>query len=203
MDSIPISALEHYIYCPRQCGLILADGVWSDNVHTVRGARGHRRADTDMERAQRGRRVLHAVPLWSESRGLSGRADAVEVLHSGEIIPVEYKIGRRHGDTAEIQLCAQALCLEEMLSREISRGALWHSGPMRRTEVRIDASLRSRTEEAILAVRAIAESGQLPCARNDSRCRECQLRDYCLPDVVGDAARVTGYVKDQVFACDA
>ena len=202
MDPIPISALEHYVYCPRQCALIHADGVWADNTHTVRGTRGHRRVDTAPDRIERGRFVLRGVPLWSERWGLSGRADAVEVLRSGEIVPVEYKIGGRHGDTAEIQLCAQALCLEEMLETHISRGALWHSAPRRRTTVVFDPALRARTEGAIQAVRTTLESVQLPDPPNDARCRECQLLGNCLPDVVAHASRVVSYVNREVFACE-
>lgn len=201
MEPIPISALEHYMYCPRQCALIHADGVWADNTHTVRGTRGHRRADTPAGRSERGRLVLRAVPLWSERWGLTGRADAVEVLSSGEVVPVEYKIGRRHADTAEIQLCAQAFCLEEMLSTHVSHGALWHSGPRQRSPVAFDSGLRVRTEEAIHAVRAVVESARLPDAPNDARCQECQLLGYCLPDVVAHQSRVDAYVNREVFAC--
>lgn len=110
---VAISAIEHYVYCPRQCALIHVDGVWSDNAHTVRGERGHRRADTFATRSERGVRVVRAVPLWSETLGLTGRADAVELHADDSIVPVEYKIGSRHGDAAHLQLAAQALCLEE------------------------------------------------------------------------------------------
>jgi CRISPR-associated exonuclease Cas4 len=201
MEPIPISALEHYMYCPRQCALVHADGVWTDNTHTVRGTRGHRRADVPAGRTERGRFVLRGVPLWSERWGLTGRADAIEVLPSGEVIPVEYKIGRRHTDAAEIQLCAQALCLEEMLSIAVLQGALWHAGPRQRTPVLIDRALRARTQEAIEAVRTVVESPQLPAPPNDARCRECQLLGYCLPDVVAHERRVAAYVKREVFAC--
>lgn len=201
MEPIAISALEHYIYCPRQCGLIHADGVWADNTHTVHGVRGHRRADTPFGRQERGRLVLHAVPLWSEQWSLTGRADAVEMLPSGEVVPVEYKIGRRHADAAEIQLCAQALCLEEMLATHVSHGALWYSGSRRRIQVECDAGLRARTTQAIDAIASVLESGHLPDVLHDSRCQECQLLGYCLPEVVAHKHRVAVYVKREVFAC--
>ncbi|MXW23318.1 MAG: Dna2/Cas4 domain-containing protein, partial [Chloroflexi bacterium] len=89
---IQISAIEHFVYCPRQCALIHCDGVWSDNAHTVRGARAHRRVDSGEHRQERGRQVLRAIPLWSEELGLSGRADAVEV-EDDAVRPVEYKAG--------------------------------------------------------------------------------------------------------------
>lgn len=202
IEPIPISALEHYVYCPRQCALIFADGDWADNTHTVRGTRGHRRADTLASRTERGRFVLRGEPLWSEHWGLTGRADAIEVLSSGEIVPVEYKIGRRHADAAAVQLCAEALCLEEMLSRRISHGALWHSAPRRRTPVDFDLALRARTEQTIHAVRAIVESACLPDVLDDARCQECQLADHCLPDVVAHEGRLITYVNGEVLACE-
>ena len=183
MDPIPISALEHYAYCARQCALIHVDGVWSDNAHTVRGSRGHRRADTSFQRIERGRTVIRGVPLWSERFGLSGRADAIEISHSGEIAPVEYKIGSRHGDAADIQLCAQALCIEEMLGIILGYGFVWYSGPRQRHRVQLDATLRSRTVDAIEAVRSILDASTLPEAPNDARCAECQLLGHCLPDM--------------------
>jgi len=111
---VPISAIEHFAYCPRQCALIHCDGVWNDNEHTVGGTRAHRRVDSGEHRRERGRMVLRSIPLWSESLGLSGRADAVEMADNA-VVPVEYKAGVRHGNAADLQLCAQALCLEEML----------------------------------------------------------------------------------------
>lgn len=103
---VPISALEHHVYCPRQCALIHVDGLWVESEHTLRGTLGHRRADSAAHRTERGSRVLRAIPLWSEALGLTGRADIVEVAEDGSVAPVEYKIGTRHRDTAHIQLCA-------------------------------------------------------------------------------------------------
>ncbi|MGH2747357.1 MAG: CRISPR-associated protein Cas4 [Actinomycetota bacterium] len=117
-----LSALEHHMYCPRQCALIHVDGVWQENPHTVRGSYGHRRVDTDRPRMERGVKMLRGIPLWSEELGLSGRADAVEVHPDGSLLPVEYKIGSPHGRAAAVQLCAQALCLEEMMSTSVPAG---------------------------------------------------------------------------------
>ena len=96
---VTISAIEHFVYCPRQCALIHCDGVWSDNAQTVRGSRAHRRVDSGRHRRERGRLVLRSLPLWSETLGLSGRADAVEI-EPGVVRPVEYKSGIRHGAAA-------------------------------------------------------------------------------------------------------
>lgn len=193
---VQVSALEHHQYCPRQCALIHVDGVWSDNVHVVRGGLGHRRVDSGEHRTERGRRVLRSVPLWSEQLGLTGRADAVEVHDDGRIVPVEYKIGRRHGSAAHVQLTAQALCLEEMTSREVPRGALWFSAVRRREEVSIDDRQRRRTVAAIDEVRAMFAASRLPAAPNDQRCTECQLLGQCLPGVVADPRAVAAYVRD-------
>ncbi len=107
---LAISALEHYEYCPRQCALIHADGVWEDNAHTVRGTYGHRRVDGRGSRQERGRSVLRGIPLWSEQLELTGRADAVEVHPDGSIVPVEYKMGTRHGLAAAFS-CAPKHCV--------------------------------------------------------------------------------------------
>ena len=197
---IPISAIEHFVYCPRQCALIHCDGVWSDNVHTVRGSRAHRRVDGGQHRVERGRRVLRGIPLWSESLGLSGRADVVEV--EGEAVrPVEYKSGVRHGLAADLQLCAQALCLEEMLGISIPSGGVWYGGPRRRVEVEFTGGLRSRTKAAIDAIREQLLTGALPEAPNDERCKECQLLHHCLPGVSNSTHKIQRYMSNVVFGC--
>lgn len=193
---VQISALEHNEYCPRQCALIHTDGVWSDNVHVVKGEFGHRRVDSGEHRTERGRRVLRSVPLWSEQFGLTGRGDAVEVHDDGRVVPVEYKIGYRHGTAADVQLAAQALCLEEMTGREVPTGALWFSAVRRREMVRIDSALRRRTISAIEEVRAMLGAARLPEPPNDERCVECQLLGHCLPGVVADPKAVEGYVRE-------
>jgi len=193
---VQVSALEHHQYCPRQCALIHVDGVWSDNVHVVRGGHGHRRVDSGEHRTERGRRVLRSVPIWSERLGLAGRADTIEVHDDGHIVPVEYKIGRRHGAAAHVQLAAQALCLEEMTGLDVPTGALWFSAVRRREEVSIDDHLRRQTIAAVHEVRAMFASARLPVAPNDQRCTECQLLGHCLPSVVADPQAVDAYVRD-------
>ena len=197
---IPISAIEHFVYCPRQCALIHCDGVWSDNEHTVRGTRAHRRVDGGRHRTERGRRVLRGIPLWSESLGLSGRADVVEI--DGDAVrPVEYKSGVRHGMAADLQLCAQALCLEEMLSTDVASGSVWYAAPRRRVEVEFTRTLRDRVLVAIAAIRAQLLSGALPEAANDERCSQCQLLHHCLPGVTNTPRRVRRYMSTVVFGC--
>ena len=196
-----ISAIEHYAYCPRQCALIHCDGVWNDNPHTVKGERAHRRVDSGAHRQERGRRVLRAIPLWSERLGLSGRADAVEI-EPGRVVPVEYKAGVAHGNAAELQLCAQALCLEEMLGVPVQSGYVWYGGPRRKVEVALDDALRAEVCRIIEEIRIQLRTGALPTAPNDNRCPECQLKSHCLPDVANASRRVGRYMADIVFACD-
>ena len=197
---IAISAIEHFVYCPRQCALIHCDGVWTDNVHTLQGSRAHRRVDSGQHRQERGRMVLRAIPLWSEALGLSGRADAVEI-QSGVVRPVEYKSGTRHGLAADLQLCAQALCLEEMLDVAIPDGHIWYGGPRRRIRVEFTAALRTEVRHAVDQIRLQILSGALPEAPNDQRCAACQLQHHCLPGITSEVQRVSSYVRNVVFEC--
>ena len=197
---IPISAIEHFVYCPRQCALIHCDGVWSDNAHTVRGTRAHRRVDSGKHRTERGRRVLRGIPLWSESLGLSGRADVVE-LDGDAVHPVEYKSGVRHGTAADLQLCAQALCLEEMLGVAVPSGSVWYGGPRRRVRVEFTGGLRDQAVAAINAIREQLLAGKLPVAANDERCSECQLLHHCLPGVTSSPRKVRRYLSSVVYGC--
>ena len=196
---VAVSAIEHFAYCPRQCALIHCDGVWSDNTHTIRGSRVHRRVDSGQHRRERGRMVLRGIPLWSETLGLSGRADAVEVDDDASVRPVEYKAGVRHGNAADLQLCAQALCLEEMLAVEIPAGYVWYRGPRRRSKVRFTAALRSEVRRVVKEIRGQLLSGNLPSAVADERCDECQLLHHCLPHLCRSKRRVPRYMAAVVF----
>lgn len=198
---VPISAIEHFAYCPRQCALIHCDGVWTDNEHTVRGSRSHRRVDSGAHRRERGRMVLRSIPLWSEVLGLSGRADAVEVDDDQSVRPVEYKAGVRHGNAADLQLCAQALCLEEMLAVDIPYGNVWYGGPRRRTRVDFTGALRSEVRSVVEKIRDQMLTGILPNPANDQRCDECQLLHHCLPQLSGAPRKVRRYMTDIVFGC--
>src|SRR5215212_7457610 len=139
---VPISAIEHYSYCPRQCALIHVEQTFEENVFTVRGRLAHERVDAAEPSVERGVRTLRSISLWSERYGLRGKADLVE-LRSDAVYPVEYKVGRRRGVHADLQLCAQALCLEEMLGRAVTHGAIYYHAERRRYDVAIDDDLRA------------------------------------------------------------
>lgn len=192
-----LSAIEHYEYCPRQCALIHCDGVWTENLHTTKGQIAHRRTDNpDESRVERGRQVLRGVRLWSDTHSLSGRADRIEIHTDGTVVPVEHKSGRRHGKTADLQLCAQVLCLEEMLGIEIRYGYLWYDGTRKRHKVAITDNLRDLTLRRIDEIRQMLESSALPAAPNDSRCDQCQLHHHCLPTVTSQTRKVSQLVKE-------
>jgi CRISPR-associated exonuclease Cas4 len=186
-----ISAIEHYSYCPRQCALIHVEQTFDENVFTIRGKLAHERVDAGDDAPSHGTKTVRGIPIWSERYGLRGKADVVEFQPDGPY-PVEYKVGRRHGPYADLQLCAQALCLEEMLGVNIPRGAIYYAAARKRHEVRFDASLRARTLEIIAAIREMLITQRLPDAPNDERCPNCSLINACLPHVVGESARLRG-----------
>ena len=190
-EPLPISALQHWSYCPRQCGLIHLEQAFEENVHTLRGRAVHARVDAPGYEARPGVRIERALPLASERLGLVGKADVVEFLADGTPYPVEYKHGRvakaRHGHDA-LQLTAQAICLEEMTGRAVAEGALFYASSKRRVAVAIDRALRAAVEEAVPAIRAMLASGKLPPPVNDGRCRACSLADICQPEALAARA---------------
>ncbi len=188
--TVAISALQHYSYCPRQCGLIHLEQSFDENLYTLRGRAVHERVDHPESELRKGLTVERALPIWSETLGLVGRADAVEFLHDDQgeiisIIPVEYKHGSRHKAIHDdIQVCAQALCLEEMFGVDVPRGAIFHHGSRRRRQVDFDEALRNATRDCVDSVRAMLIDLELPAPVADARCHRCSLRDSCLPFVV-------------------
>lgn len=189
-DLVMISALEHWSYCPRQCALIHLEQTFDENLYTLRGRMLHERTDVPTGEVQDGVRVERALPLWSNRLGLIGKADVVE-FHGETPHPVEYKHGpRRQWGHDDLQLCAQALCLEEMTGRVVPRGAVYHHGSRRRREVVFDDALRAEVLKAVEAVRRMLKDLYLPPPVNDARCRHCSLKESCLPSVVGERARV-------------
>lgn len=191
-DEVTISALEHYSYCPRQCALIYVEQVYRENVYTVRGNIAHRRVDTGVETMEDGVRVVRSLPLWSDRLRLRGKADVVEMRPEGPY-PVEFKYagrGRAENSHAAVQLCAQALCLEEMLGKPVPRGALYTHATRTRREVALDAALRERTLAILEAVRSVLAAGVLPPPVNDARCPRCSLADECLPAVLAGRGRL-------------
>lgn len=180
--SVPLSALQHYIYCPRRCALIHTEQIWSDNLYTERGRQVHEQAHQEGDDTRAGLRVERALPVWSERLGIHGVADVVE-FDGDQPRPVEYKHGRRKaGLHDEVQLCAQALCLEEMLGVAIPAGDIYHHSSRRRREVVLDEALRATCRETILAVRELLVARRIPPSEFGPKCRDCSLAGLCLPD---------------------
>lgn len=188
---IPISAIEHYSYCQRQCALIHVEQVFEENLFTIRGNLAHERVESEESTVRGGVRVLRGIPLWSERLGIHGKADVVE-LRPGGPYPIEYKVGVPHGEHADLQLCAQALCLEEMLGQPVERGSIYHHRTRARRDVVFSPDLRARTEVMIAGIRRMLERQEVPEAPNDARCPNCSLIELCMPSVVGERARLRG-----------
>lgn len=189
-DPIMLSALQHYSYCPRQCALIHVEQAFDENVHTMRGNAVHQRVDEPGFESFEGVRSEFALPVWSEKLGLIGKCDVVEFYPDGRIYPVEYKHGKKRAKAHDdIQLAAQAMCLEEMTGQPVAHGAIYHHSSRRRREVAITASLRQQVEETVKSVRALLASEKLPPPVNDARCKECSLKEICQPQVIADKTR--------------
>lgn len=195
--SIPISSLNQYAYCPRRCALIHVEQTFDDNLYTLRGRHLHERTDQPDESGwEDGIRVERALPLWSKRLGLIGKADVVE-FHGEAPYPVEYKSGpNRQFDNDDLQLCAQAICLEEMTGWSVPRGAIYHHSSRKRREVEFTEELRARVAQTIQAIRAMLTSKQLPPPVNDHRCTHCSLRESCMPEVVETGCRAATVVRD-------
>ncbi|RYG37006.1 CRISPR-associated protein Cas4 [bacterium] len=190
-EPVLISLLTHWVYCPRRAGLVQLEAVWEENVFTVRGTGLHKRVDEPISRTERGRRAERALPLWSDRHGLYGKADLVEFLRDGTPVPVETKSGKASERIPErVQLCAQALCLEEMFGRAVPEGAVFYASSQKRVAVEFDDALREETLATVAAVRTMTAAFILPPARYDRRCRNCSLLDACLPQGLSQAALV-------------
>ena len=199
-DPVMVSALEHYSYCPRQCALIHLEHVWDENVYTMRGRDVHERVDEASTHVEAGVRVERALPLWSKRLNLVGKADAGE-FHGNVPYPVEYKSGRhRRGHSEALQLCAQAVCLEEMLNVKIDKGALYRHGSRERKEIALTEALKVQVKEIAEAVHKMIAENRVPPPVNDERCRDCSLRDACMPHVAGNADRNRKAARE-LFEC--
>jgi len=185
-DLLPLSALQHLLFCERQCALIHVEQVWADNRLTVEGTHLHEQADSGVQESRGDLRIARALPLRSLRLGLSGRSDVVEFHQVGESVwrpfPVEYKRGRPKSHRAdEVQLCAQALCLEEMLDVAVPAGALFYGETRRRLDVPFDAELRRITEEAAERLHRLIAAGITPTAAREPKCDQCSLLEICMP----------------------
>ncbi len=203
-DELPrvmLSALQHYSYCPRQCALIHLDQQFADNLHTARGEAAHALVDMPGMEKRAGCRLERALPLFHDALGLIGVADMVEFQPDGSPYPVEYKYGpKRARGHDDVQLAAQALCLEAMTGQAVPKGAIYHVSSHRRREVLITPALREQVVALTEAVRALLRDGHLPPPANDARCKGCSLIELCQPDA--SSAETRQALRASLFAVD-
>lgn len=201
-DLLPLSGLQHLLYCERQCALIHVEGQWAENRLTAEGNVTHERVHGGGGRTAPGMRTAFALHLRSLALGLSGRADAVEFHQPPEQgapwtpFPVEHKRGRpKQGDADRVQLCAQALCLEEMLDVAVPAGALFYGQTRRRQDVDFDAGLRARTTAAARRFHELVDTGRTPPADYaPEKCDGCSLLPLCQPKAAGRGRSVRRYL---------
>jgi len=209
-ELLPISALQHLLFCPRQCALIHIENQWAENILTAQGKTLHVKAHEGMNTTRQGVRTTRTLWLCSYRLGLIGQADIVEFenlennkieqnistfkmienaradksIQSWRVTPIEYKRGKpKTNDCDRIQLCAQAMCLEEMLKIIIEYGYLFYGSQKRRHEVVFTNKLRTTTESACKELRKLIDSQKTPSANYETKCERCSLMSVCLPKV--------------------
>ena len=195
MRTIPLAALQHYAFCPRQCALIHNEQAWAENFLTAQGRALHERVDGGELETRKGVRFERSVHASAEKFGISGVLDMIEhELATGRLKPVEYKRGKpKVGLWDKIQLCAQALCLEEMTGKTVEEGALWYQQTRHREPAVFSGSLRQETLAVIEQVRSLLESGATPPPVYGKHCKACSLVEICQPQLMG-MDRSVGYV---------
>ncbi len=195
-DLLQLSALQHFLFCERQCALIHVEQVWVENAYTIEGELLHKRAHSGRDEKRPAKRTEFGMPIRSLELGLSGKTDAVEYAADGSVLVVEYKRGRpKKGKADEVQLCAQAMCLEEMRGKPIGEGALYYGKVRRRKAVLFDEELRQLTRQTASKLHEFVLAEATPQATYDkSKCPRCSLAGYCMPRKMGKAQTVMAYL---------
>ena len=200
-DLLSLSALQHLIFCPRQCALIHLEQIWNENLFTAQGRVMHDRVHSATTERRKDIRIELGMPLRSLRLGLIGKADIIEFHrlpdNKWQPFPVEYKRGKSKSDNSDkVQLCAQAMCLEETLSVDIPRGAIFYGKERRRTDVEFTADLRKETEDTIERLHHLVQTGITPKAVYQKKCDSCSLISYCLPKFMEHPKNVRNYLKE-------
>lgn len=200
---LPLSALQHWLYCPRQCALIHVERLWAENRFTAEGRVLHETSDKPGRDKRRGVRTLTALALRSDRLKLAGVADVVE-LHAGVPFPVEYKRGRPKAHRAdEVQLCAQGIALEEMFAVAVPAGALFYGQNRRRKDIAFDETLRALTAQVAGEAHAAIDEGRVPPPVYDrKRCDACSLIALCRPQRLAKPPRVADWLQRQLNRMD-
>jgi CRISPR-associated exonuclease Cas4 len=224
-DYLSIHLLNDLLFCERRAALHFIEGIWKDNQYTVEGSYAHRNVDVEANHKRGDQRNVTGMWLVSHRLGLIGKADLVEFfkpvgqlgklssnpkelaandtqvgnLSYGVPYPVDFKRGKkRRWDNNEVQLCAQALCLEEMLGVPVPRGAIFHIKSGRREEVQFDAALRTKTESAAQSLRALRDSNKTPIAKYHAKCKGCSLFEWCMPKALRPRATAIRYLQSLI-----
>ncbi len=198
-DLIMISALVHYIFCPRRCALIHIEGEWLENALTAEGRCLHQRAHHNAVETRPDCRRIFGMPLRSLELGITGQADCVMEMPEGLFIPLEYKRGKpKLKDMDTVQLCAQALCIEEMLHSKVEEGFIYYFRIKKRLRVVLDEALRKLTQNVIRETRTMLESGKTPPPVYTKRCESCSLKEQCMPEVLGKKKEVGRYMDRMI-----
>ena len=204
-DFLALSALQHILFCKRQCALIHIEQLWVENRFTAEGRIMHERVDRG-DQTDRGKvRIEYSLPLKSSMLGISGKADVVE-FHGQDCsqrqwmpFPVEYKRGRPKKDLSDkVQLCAQAFCLEEMLDVRIKSGALFYGKTRRRLDVAFDDDLRNQTINAAVQLHEMVSSGITPPPEYTKKCDACSFISLCLPKTLEKKRTVSSWIKRMI-----
>jgi len=202
-DFVQLSALQHFLFCPRQCALIHIEQTWFENQLTAEGRIMHENVDEQKKGETRGGiKIERGLLIRSFALGLSGKADVVEFHRQGVSwipFPVEYKRGKPKEDFSDrVQLCAQALCLEEMMGIPVSCGALFYGRTRRRLDVQFDDSLRWETQQTASCLHAFMEEHKTPEPIYDRKCDSCSLLDVCMPKATGGRISVGKYLQEGI-----
>ena len=205
---VPLSALQHYLFCPRQCALIHVERLWAENVLTVEGRILHEQSDKPGQASRGERRIVQSMPIRSRALGVAGIADVVELTREGgrwRPCPIEYKRGRPKAPIVgnwgadEVQLCAQALCLEEMFGEPVPEGALFYGKVRRRMRVAFDEELRALTRDVAAATRELLAAGRTPAPVYERRrCDACSLKGLCRPQRLARPGPITAWLRRRV-----
>jgi len=184
-DYIQLSAIQHYVFCPRQCALIHVYGIWQENLFTAKGKILHEKVDSGEDESRGDKIITRSLNIYSRYLGLSGRCDVVEITEKNNQIkpyPVEYKSGKPKNNISDMaQLCAQALCLEEMMGVPVPDAAIFYGRPRRRELIEINNNLRDQTREIILHIHSMIQNRIVPEAKYGKKCDTCSLNNICMP----------------------
>jgi len=202
-DLIPISSLQHFSFCERQCALIHIERIWTENYFTAQGRVMHEKVHKEISEFRSGVKIEYGLSLRSSKLGLIGQADVVEFYQKEDRgwypFPIEYKLGKPKEDHCDlVQLCAQALCLEEMYNKEIFNGSIFYGKIRRRLNVIFNQSIREETENLIVKLRKFLDIKQTPKPIYNFKCDACSLRDWCMPKVMEKKKSINKYLSEVI-----